>query len=37
MLPHWYTHNPDLDEYDEQELDEAFDNLLGETTDEDSE
>jgi hypothetical protein len=37
MLAHWYTHNPELDEYDEQELDDAFDNLLDGTTDEESE
>jgi hypothetical protein len=28
MLAQWYTQNPDLDDYDEQELDDAFDNLL---------
>jgi hypothetical protein len=33
MRPYEYTYNPDLDEYDEQEVDDAFDILLGGTTD----
>jgi hypothetical protein len=36
MRPQGYTYNPDLDEYDEQELDDAFDILLDGTTDADA-
>ena len=33
MRPSGYMYNPDLDEYDEQEVDDAFDILLDGTTD----
>ena len=36
MLAQWYTYNPDLDDYDEQEVDDAFDILLDGTTDADA-